>query len=73
MGVGSCLCILHHVACMLDPLTVDAKLRGPHVARQQQLSIDICCPRPTSAANPPTVAAATDQRDKRTDGHSTVL
>jgi len=30
----------------------DQNLRGPHVARQQ-LSINICCPRPTSAEEPP--------------------
>jgi len=34
----------------------------------------ICCPRPTSAANPLAAAAAVDQRKKRTaEGHSTVL
>ena len=31
------------------------------------MSIDICCPRPTSAANPPAAAAAVDRRDRRTD------
>ena len=47
----------------------DQNLRGPHVARQQQPSIDICCPRPTSAANPPAAAAAAvDLRDRQTDG-----
>jgi len=47
-------------------LQSDQNLRGPHVARQQQLSIDICCgPRPTSAANPPAV----DGRNK-TDGRT---
>ena len=39
-------------------------------------SIDICCPRPNSAANPSHVAAAVDRRDRQTDGelekHSTV-
>ena len=50
-------------------------LRGPRVAplaRQQQLSIDICCPRRTWAANPPAAAAAAVDRrnvhaDRRTD------
>jgi len=50
-------------------LQSDQNLRGPHVARQQQPSIDICCPRPTSAANPPAAAAAAvDLRDRQTDG-----
>jgi len=44
--------------------------RAPHVARQQQLSMDICCPRPTSAANPPAAAAAVDWRDTQTDGRT---
>jgi len=51
----------------------DQSLRGPHVAWQQQLSLDIWCARPTSAANPPTAAAADDRRDRRTLRHSTVL
>jgi len=29
--------------------------------------IDICYPRPTSAANPPPATAAVDRRDRRTD------
>jgi len=36
-----------------------------------------CCPRPTSAANPPAAAAVVDRRDRQTeewsDGHSIVL
>jgi len=32
------------------------------------LSIDICCSRPTSAANLPAAAAAVDRRDRRTLG-----
>jgi len=48
-----------------------------YVGPQQQLSIDICCRRPTSAANPPVAAAAVDrwdrQTDKWTDRHSVVL
>jgi len=36
-----------------------------HVARQQ-LSLDVYCPRQTSAANP-SVAAAVDRRDRQTD------
>jgi len=43
---------------------------------QQQLgrlqpSIDICCPRPSSAANQSHVAAAVDRQDKHTDGQRT--
>ena len=49
------------------PLQSDQNLRGPHVARQQQLSVDICCPRPTSAANPPSAVAAVDRWDRRTN------
>jgi len=62
---------------MLDLLTVGQNLRGPHAVRRQQPSIDICCPRPSSAANPPASAAAVDRRDRRTDrrmdGQLTVL
>jgi len=32
--------------------------------------IDTCCQRPTSAANPPAVAAAVDRRDRQTDGQT---
>ena len=49
-----------------NSLQSDRNLRGPHVAWQQQLSIDICCPRLTSAANPPSAAAAVDRRDRQT-------
>ena len=38
--------------------------------RRQQLSIDICCPNPSSAANPPAAAAAADRRDRQTDGRT---
>ena len=55
-------------------LQSDQNLRRPRVAEQQQLSIDICCRRPTSTANPPADAAAVDRRDRQTDrradGHS---
>ena len=57
----------------LQPVTEYQNLRCPHVARQQQQSIDICCPRLTSAANPPAAAAAVDRRDRqtgRTDGRT---
>jgi len=57
---------------MLDLLTVGPKFTGPQFAYQPQLSIDICCPRPISAANLPAGAAALDRRDRQTDGHSTV-
>ena len=36
---------------VLDLPTVGPKFRGTCIARQQQLSSDICCRRPTSAAN----------------------
>ena len=39
-------------------------------ARRSQLSIDICCPCPRSAANQPHVAAAVDRRHRRTDGRT---
>ena len=39
-------------------------------ARRSQLSIDICCPCPRSAANQPHVAAAVDRRHRRTDGQT---
>jgi len=35
-----------------------------------QLSIDICCRRPRSAANPPADAAAVDRWDRQTDGRT---
>jgi len=40
--------------------------RGPHVAWQQQLLINICCLWPSSAANP--LAAAINWWDRQTDG-----
>jgi len=46
---------------MLDLLKGGPKLCDLHVAWQQQLSIDICWLRPTSAANPLAAAAAVDQ------------
>jgi len=53
-------------------LLSDQNLLGPHVARQQQLWIDICCGRrPTSAANPPpTLLLFIDGTDRRTDGRT---
>jgi len=42
----------------------------PQLGRLQP-SIDICCPRPSSAANQPHVAAAVDRQDKHTDGQRT--
>ena len=45
----------------------DQHLRGPRIARQQ-LSTDICCSRPTLAANPPTaVLLLKGETDGRTD------
>ena len=32
--------------------------------------IDICCPRPTAAANPPVAAAAVNRRDRQIDGRT---
>jgi len=58
---------------MLDLLRPDQNLRCPHVAPYQQLSIDICCVRPTSAANPPTAAVAVDQWGGQMDGHPAFL
>ena len=43
-------------------------------SRRLQLSIDVSCPRLTSAANPPPVAAdAADRRDRRTLGSFMIL
>ena len=54
-------------------LTVGPKFTRPACrAGQQQLSIDMCCPRLTSAANLPAAAAAVDRRDRQTYGHSTL-
>jgi len=74
----SCTLYIHYTymitLCWTSILTARPKnLRGPRVARQQQLLIDICCPSPTPAANPPSAAAAVDRLDRRTDGHLTVL
>jgi len=58
---------------MLDLLTVEpTKLTRPACrAAAAASSIDICCPRPTSAANPTAAAAAAvDQRDRQTDGRT---
>ena len=56
------LCAAYYVVCSL---WTDQNLRDPYIAWQQRLLIDICCPRPTSAANPPAVAAAVDGTDRR--------
>ena len=58
-------------ASRLTCLQSDENLRGLRVARQQQLSLDICCLRPTSAANLP-AAAAVDRRDRQTDDGRTL-
>ena len=52
----------------VDLLTVGTCRR--HAAPQQPLWIDVCCPRPTSAANQPAAAAAVDRRDGQTDGRT---
>jgi len=67
-------------------LEFDQNLRGPHVARQQHLSIDICSgPAPDISSKPAgrrrCCCRSTGQRDaqtdgrtdRRTDGYSTVL
>ena len=51
-------------------LQSDQNLRAPHIATQQRLSIDICLPRPTAAANTPTAAAAIDRWDRQTDAQT---
>ena len=55
-------------------LQSDQILRGPHVLLQQQLSVDICCPRPTSAANPPAAPLLsiyeTKLTERRSDGRT---
>ena len=56
--------------CGVTKIANNTNLRGPHVARQQQLSIDICCPRPNTAANPPgsrCCCRSLGQMDGRTD------
>jgi len=56
--------------CGVTKVANNTNLRGPHVARQQQLSIDICCPRPNTAANPPgrrCCCRSIGQMDGRTD------
>ena len=46
-------------------------LRYPHPQLGRlQLSIDICCTRPSSTANPPHGAAAVDRRSRQTDGRT---
>jgi len=41
--------------------------RQPVIMRRQEQSMNICCPRPISAANQPHVGAAVDRRDRQTD------
>ena len=60
--------------CGVTKIANNTNLRGPHVARQQQLSIDICCPCPNTAANPPgrrCCCRSIGQMDGRTDGRVT--
>jgi len=57
----------HHQQLRWTSLQSGQNRRGPHVARQQQLSTNFCCPHPTSSVNPPAAAAAVDRRDRRTD------
>ena len=56
-------------------LQFDQNLRGPHVARQQHLSIDICSgPAPDLSSKPAVSIDGTERRTNgRTDGYSTVL
>jgi len=49
-------------------------LRGPHVVRQQQLSVNICCRRrPQQQTRGSPLLLTIDGTDRLTDGHSTVL
>ena len=52
---------------MSDLLAVGPKFTRPVCRAAAPLSTDICCPRPTSAANPPAAAAAVNRRNRRTD------
>ena len=52
---------------MLELLSVGPKFTRLSRHAAAQLSINISCPRPTSAANPPAAAAAVDRRDRQTD------
>ena len=46
-------------------------LRGPHEARQHQLSIDICCrPAPDLSSKPAGAVATVDRWDRQTDGQT---
>jgi len=62
-------CVARVTRTSLQP---DQNLRGPRVARQEQLSIDICCPHPSSAANQRPLLLLSNGWDRQTDGHSTV-
>ena len=50
----------------VEPFTSAFNMTLPQLGRWQR-SIDICCPRRSSAANQPHVAAAVDRRDRQTD------
>ena len=67
---SSAVVIKHVEEVCWASLKSDQNLRGPHVARQQP-SIDICCPRPTSAANRRHRCCC--RSTGHTDGHSTIL
>jgi len=50
-------------------LQSDQNLRGPHVAQQQQLSIDICCKLTQQTRRPPLLLSI-DGTDRQTDGRT---
>ena len=50
-------------------LQSDQNLRGPHVAQQQQLSIDICCKLTQQTRRPPPLLSI-DGTDRQTDGRT---
>jgi len=55
----------------VEPPDSRTKIYAAHMSRgrQQQLLIDICCPRPTSAANPPRLLSIVGT-DGLTDGRT---
>ena len=66
------LCIQYNTGICWASSQTEQKLRGPHVARQKQLSVDICCQRSSSAANPPPLLSI-DGTDGRTLNHFMTL
>jgi len=59
--------------CLTSLQQSDRNLRGPHVARRQQLSINICSAaraRPQQHTRRPPVLSSIDMTDIRTDGRT---